>query len=226
MSIARPASLQTVVPPGYAYGFNPMALVTIFEPGRQVSVITRPAQVAVRDYLLQVNSHLRPSYRLALRCADNTPTCLNRHLQLPEAEGKHALLTDISRLVDLYAELLGCDTVGIRLEVLATAMCPRLHIDRTGIRMLCTYLGPGTEWLEETPCDTNMANDRYGSLYVSDLQAHTASPNLQQAPEQALVLLKGSLWQGNQHAGALHRSPLVTTAAKRVVLALDALWET
>ncbi|MEZ0288780.1 MAG: DUF1826 domain-containing protein, partial [Methylophilus sp.] len=45
-----------------------------------------------------------------------------------------------------------------------------------------------------------------------------------QAPQQALVLLKGSLWQGNQQAGAIHRSPPMPADATRVVLALDAIW--
>jgi hypothetical protein len=37
-------------------------------------------------------------------------------------------------------------------------------------------------------------------------------------------LLKGSMWQGNQQAGIVHRSPQVDYATSRVLLALDAIW--
>jgi hypothetical protein len=40
-----------------------------------------------------------------------------------------------------------------------------------------------------------------------------------------VLLLKGSLWQGNAGRGAVHRSPAVDGDVPRVMLALDALWE-
>ncbi|MEF8706149.1 MAG: DUF1826 domain-containing protein [Candidatus Accumulibacter sp. UW27] len=41
----------------------------------------------------------------------------------------------------------------MRLDVVRQAMCPRLHVDRVGIRLLCTYRCPGTEWVESAAVD-------------------------------------------------------------------------
>ena len=38
-----------------------------------------------------------------------------------------------------------------------------------------------------------------------------------------VALLKGELWEGNEHAGLVHRSPLVPEGEKRLLLTLDFL---
>ncbi|MGP1717967.1 MAG: DUF1826 domain-containing protein [Methylophilus sp.] len=204
--------------------FDPMALLSIFEPSQQVTIVARPEQAQLTSYLQQVSQRLGAGYRMTLRQAQISPARLDAEIRLPDAAGKEALLTDISALANLYAELMDCPKVGIRLEVLSRAMCPKFHIDRTGIRLLCTYLGPGTEWLEEAFCDRNALASAY-STQENFNQALIMHPKgIRQAPEQALVLLKGSLWQGNQQAGAIHRSPHMPVTSTRVVLALDAIW--
>lgn len=134
------------------------------------------------------------------------------------------LADDIAFLVELYADLLGCAKVGLRLEYLHIAMCPRFHVDRTGIRMLCTYRGPGTEWLASTAAERNRLGVATGaSDEVSGLIRDPAGVG--RAGRFEVVLLKGSLWQGNGQRGAIHRSPAVAPGeAPRVTLALDAIW--
>lgn len=210
--------------PGGVLDFNPMDLLSIFELSQQINVVTRPMQAPLSSYLQQVSHRLGAGYRLTLRQTHATPDRLDREMRLPDATGKEALLNDISALVNLYADLMDCPKVGIRLEVLTHAMCPKFHIDRTGIRLLCTYLGPGTEWLEEAFCDRNAFAHSYATAEAFNKALILHTQGIRQAPEQALVLLKGSLWQGNQQAGAVHRSPDMSIATTRVVLALDAIW--
>jgi len=139
--------------------------------------------------------------------------------------GRDELLQDMAYLADIYGELIGCPQVGIRLEVLDRAMCPRFHVDRTGVRMLCTYHGQGTEWLSEEAADRS----KLGSLAqglpdeTSGLIRNPAA--IRQAPPYALLLLKGTQWQGNDGRGAIHRSPALDPLQPcRVLLALDAIW--
>ena len=54
--------------------------------------------------------------------------------------------------------------VGLRLEIIERAMCPRFHVDHVGIRMLCTYRGPGTEWLDDEAADRNFLGARGSGL--------------------------------------------------------------
>jgi len=103
-------------------------------------------------------------------------------------------------------------------------MCPRFHIDRVGIRMLCTYRGPGTEWLDDRYADrtflgSNALTEMYtGSGLILDQAA------IHSAPTFAVVLLKGSLWQGNAGKGVIHRSPQIEDGSSRVLVAMDAIW--
>lgn len=204
--------------------FNPMDLLPIFENTRQIHLIERQPKNEITSYLQQVSTRLGNGFRHILRPADASQETLDQALRLPEATGKSALLADISLLVNLYADLLDCPQVAIRLEVLQHAMCPRFHIDRTGIRLLCTYVGPGTEWLEEGFCHRDALKHTYATLdaFHSDLILHPQG--VRQASPHALVLLKGSRWQGNDHAGVIHRSPEIQPGTTRVVLALDAIW--
>ena len=93
-------------------------------------------------------------------------------------------------------------------------MCPRWHVDRVPIRMLCTYAGPGTEWLENQGVDKRTLSN----------QELVDSP-CQRASLGEVVILKGALWQGNEGLGAIHRSPAITSDEKqRMLLTLDPLW--
>lgn len=117
--------------------------------------------------------------------------------------------------------------VGLRLEVLHNAMCPRFHVDRTGIRMTCTYLGPGTEWIDDVQVDrtrlgagANGLPDTQSGLFTTD------ETSIEAASCFDVVLLKGTLWQGNTAQGAIHRSPATTPSDNpRILLVIDALWD-
>jgi hypothetical protein len=219
-----PMPLQPADNPGRPRDFNAMDLLCIFEPDRQINVIARPVQALITSYLQQMCRLMGAGYRLALRPEEASPARLDSEMRLPDATGKYELLADISALVSLYADLLDCRKVGIRLEVLTHAMCPRFHIDRTGIRLLCSYLGPGTEWLAAAFCNREALTASYPDTAAFHQALILHPQGIHQAPEQALVLLKGSMWQGNQQAGIVHRSPQVDYATSRVLLALDAIW--
>ncbi len=48
-----------------------------------------------------------------------------------------------------YARVLpGYTQVSAKLEVLGATPCPRFHADHVGVRLLVTYLGPGTLYVE------------------------------------------------------------------------------
>lgn len=206
-----------------ASDFDVMSMLAIFQPEQQVTVVPRTENTAIRNYLQQMAPRMGHGIRLTMS-PDASSEQLDSEMHLPAGDGKQALLDDIARLNILYADLLGCAHVGLRLEVLQQAMCPKFHIDRTGIRMLCTYLGPGTEWLAEEDCQRSAFNQSHTNIEQFHRALILNPHSIQQASPFDLVLLKGSRWQGNQQAGAVHRSPAMRPEQLRVVLALDALW--
>ncbi|MDJ0806499.1 MAG: DUF1826 domain-containing protein [Gammaproteobacteria bacterium] len=185
-------------------------LVEIFDPGVQVCTWQREIDPAIETYLsqlhqteeLQVIETLSPAAQPVLDC-------------LPAGPGRASLIDDLSLLCEVVCELLGCREVGLRLARLRRTMCPGWHIDRVGIRLVCTYQGPGTQWLDDQVVDRR-------------------DPHLERMEEGAflqatlgeVVLLKGALWQGNDRLGAVHRSPEVAGGASlRTLVTLDPLWE-
>lgn len=133
-------------------------------------------------------------------------------------------LDDVGYLIDLFRDLFGPDGVGLRLRTLGTSMCPRFHMDNVPVRLVCTYGGPGTEWLSEAA----MNRDRLGhgahglpdgeSGLLLDPQAIRA------LPPYAIGLMKGRKWAGDDGLGAVHRSPALTREQpRRLLLTLDAL---
>ena len=184
-------------------------LTEIFDPGVQVCSWQREIDPSIETYLsqlqqageLQVLETLFPAHQPKLNGLAGGP-------------GRAALIEDLSLLREVVSELLGCTAVGLRLARIGRAMCPGWHVDGVGIRLVCTYQGPGTQWLDNQDVER------------CDLHARKTEPgDFIQAVPGEIVLLKGALWQDNEAFGAIHRSPdLGSSAAPRTLITLDPLW--
>jgi hypothetical protein len=184
-------------------------LVEIFDPGVQVCAWQREIDPSIETYLsklqqtreLQIIETLSPAAEPGLG-------------RLPDGPGRASLMEDLSLLCEVVCELLGCKAAGLRLARIGRAMCPGWHVDQVGIRLVCTFQGPGTQWLDDQD--------------VERRDLHSRRPEddafIQAAPGE-IVLLKGTLWQDNDAFGAIHRSPgLGTLASLRTLITLDPLW--
>ncbi len=80
--------------------------------------------------------------------AQGTPAAAVRPLlrELPFAA--RPLGSDIGMLASLFAEVTGEADVRLRLEHVDDDACRCHHVDAVRLRLLCTYAGPGTEWLD------------------------------------------------------------------------------
>lgn len=196
-------------------------LVRIFEPEVQLCHLPRSPDPLIERYLTAAAPRLGEEFRQVVDVQQGCAASV-----FPDLPGRQALVNDIAFIVAVYGDLLGCSRVAVRLEVISRAMCPRFHVDRTGIRLLCTYRGPGTEWLEEGHADRARMGHGAGGMDDEHSGLIRASTGVGRVAPFAIALLKGELWQGNDHRGAIHRSPAVPEQdAPRVLLALDAVWD-
>ena len=130
-----------------------------------------------------------------------------------ELPGHAAFIADVGWLVSAFACLLDAQRIGLRLRVLDKAMCPRFHVDHVPVRLITSYAGVGSEWLQEGV----MARRRLG-----DPAAEPSDAALIERAEAGHVLLaKGEKWIGNEGGGLIHRSPQPPAGERRLLLTLD-----
>ena len=132
-----------------------------------------------------------------------------------------ALIIDVKDIVDIFCCLFDVNQVGLRLVSLNHAMCPRFHVDNVPCRLLTTYCGNGTEWLNHNcvnrkklgPLSNGVPDDRSG-LFKNN-------SDIQELSVGEIALLKGESWAGNESAGLVHRSPGLKTNESRLLLSVD-----
>jgi len=118
------------------------------------------------------------------------------------------LTADIAAHANRLAQLLVCDTLAIRLEVIETDACRRFHADYVSARLILTYVGPGTQWLD------NVAAIRLrNGAAVETLDVRNVSAG-------QIALFKGRKWSPD--GAIVHRSPpIADTGQRRLVLVID-----
>jgi hypothetical protein len=138
---------------------------------------------------------------------------------LPDAENKALFLDDLFLLVDMFACLFDLEEVGLRLNVLSSAMCPRFHVDKIPCRLVSTYVGSGSEWLHEA----HVIRDRLGlGGHVSDHNSGLHDKGrINQLKAGDVALMKGDEWPTSLGRGVVHRSPSASLENKRLFLSLD-----
>lgn len=185
----------------------------IFEPSVHLVCMRRALPTGIQDYLHAMDRAGFRADRIRLIHSLGAPIPTD---VLPDLPGRAAVRAEIEWMSELLADVTGCPQIGLRIEVLDRAMCPRMHVDHVAVRLLTTWSGPGTEWLDESGADRS----RLGSDDVIRTPAAVC-----QARAGDVLMLKGERWPGNEGYGVLHRSPAPDdTTRMRVLLACDAVW--
>jgi hypothetical protein len=134
-----------------------------------------------------------------------------------EGVGKIRLTTELTGLVDLFTTLTDARSVGIRMTATRRRECPRFHVDRVGLRLLCTWMGEGTEWLAQE----DVVREQLGHQPGGWAEVQRPGALVHSMDPFAVGVFKGEGWPGNAGRGAVHRSPAPTSW--RVFVSLDAL---
>lgn len=190
-------ALRPLAPPAHAFVWTPEELAGIYREDLNLCVWRRGLDAPLAHWLSDVAA--TRELDVIARVRGDAPDLRRRLEGLPQGPHFEAWLTDVHFLLHLYTDLLGAAELGVRLHILASDMCPRFHVDRVGVRLLCTYAGPATEWLEN-------AHVARGALGASGDVTRPGAP-VHALERFDVALLKGESWPGNQGNGAVHRSP-------------------
>lgn len=208
------AALMTE-PAHWAMGSDLGALAAIFEKAVSLAVMQRRLGPALRSSVLAQGGS--GGWQAAWLGIPGETLASELAAQLPAPGQAGPLVADVQLLAEATACLFGVVRVAVRLRMLEKAMCPRFHCDNLPVRLVTTYLGPGSEWLPDSAVER-------GGLGVPDL----GKPDPVREPGAIrqlgcgdVALLKGSGWVGNEERGIVHRSPALKDGQQRLLLTLD-----
>ena len=116
-----------------------------------------------------------------------------------------ALIADAAMLAERFCAAMELATFELRLEVVRTDSCRKFHADYVTARLITTYVGEGTDWLDEAD--------------AARVAAGHAPERIHRLAPFDVGLFKGKL--ATDHP-AIHRSPPIEgTGAARLLLVLN-----
>lgn len=120
------------------------------------------------------------------------------------------LVKDVVDQAETMAQFTGAPALRVRLDVIDDDHCRKFHVDDVHLRLLTTYRGPGTEWLQPRWTD-RLAS---GRMPPPDAVRHLARGEI--------AILRGAKGATAERPGALHRSPAIAgTGVVRLLLVID-----
>jgi hypothetical protein len=129
---------------------------------------------------------------------------------------------DIAWLAESYGALLERRHLHGQLAVVAHDACRKLHVDNVTIRLLCTYAGPGTQWVP----NEDVVRENLARIDVDLEEANRSvlrhADAVRQCKAGDVLLLKGEAFRRNRGFGAVHRSPPIAARdLRRLVFKID-----
>jgi len=123
------------------------------------------------------------------------------------------LKSDLISLLHLFKDITKANRYKVLVVTVNTNMCRRFHTDINDLRMLCTYSGPGTLWLEDDNVNRK-ALDTCGDnecIVLDETKIH-------QAKTGSVVILKGAIYPTEGTKAIVHRSPTIEEIGERRLL--------
>ncbi|MDV6345731.1 DUF1826 domain-containing protein [Nitrosomonas sp. Is37] len=198
-------------------GHEPEILSRIYDDPIKICILQRVLSTDVKQYV----AYLRKEHvGFELAQPINVAHIRKRlNAWLPQHHALNAFIEDVNWLVEMFACLFDLESVGLRLNILTKTMCPRFHTDKVPCRLITTYAGKGTEWLDSNTIDRVM-------LAACNESKEKAEEFARQYPIQSLqegdiALFKGERWGEQDDYGVIHRSPTLDRNETRLLLTLD-----
>lgn len=204
---------EALAPVRQAFDESPRVLGDVLQDGVNLAVWQRRLPAHIEDFaalLLSLNEPLNEVISLTIDKDGDVPPLHGIASAYTDLAGYDGFIADLSWLAGAFSCLLDARSVGLRLRALERAMCPRFHVDHVPVRLITTYAGPASEWLEEGAVN----RQRLGLDEVS-------GADIRQLACGDVALLKGEKWRGNEGAGLVHRSPAQADRERRLILTLD-----
>ncbi|MDP3417802.1 DUF1826 domain-containing protein [Falsiroseomonas sp.] len=188
-------------------GAAPQVLAGIQQPGTSIAIWAR----RLPGNLIRDLAGLAACAPFAVTVEDAPDEAVGRMAEGLPQPAPIDLLLDVLHLARIFTHVTRADRLRLRLEALDGPGCHRWHADAIGLRLLCTYRGPGTEWLALP-----------GGARAARMLQDGPPPPANRLNTGEVALLKGEGFPGHAGQGCIHRSPpRAPGAPPRLLLCLD-----
>ena len=185
-------------------------LGAITKPNVELVIWRRSLPLDLQTWLERLDATLLPDIRLLVRPEDLVRAMepLLNDCGLPKGEMRALLLCDVDNLVSAFARIARTDLVDVRLESVSDDACWKFHRDCVEARLLTTYRGPATEWVQPDHAEAALRAQTRFKGPIERLGAHD------------VAIFKGSC--AGPGSGIVHRSPpIMGTGCTRLLLCLN-----
>ncbi|MGB3472434.1 MAG: DUF1826 domain-containing protein [Erythrobacter sp.] len=126
-----------------------------------------------------------------------TPLKLADHMRSEMAASGYAkgpeqarLIEDATDLAEMFCSIIDSHELGVRLEIVTTDSCKKFHADYVLARLITTYVGDGTQWLEQPDADRlaqGLEPERINQMSAGDIgifkgKQGTSQPAIHRSP--------------------------------------------
>ena len=185
-------------------------LAAIGEPGTELVIWQRSLPSGLREWIDQADANSLPDLRILVQPGDLRPALepLLDGCGLAQGDMRDLLVEDIAQLVRAFADITRSDYVDVRLERVTHDACWKFHRDSVEARLLTTYRGPATEWVQKAHAERAIDEQR---LFKGPLE---------RLGDHDVAMFKGS--RAGPSSGIVHRSPPIAgTGCTRLLLCLN-----
>jgi hypothetical protein len=185
-------------------------LAAINKPDMELVIWRRALPLCLAAWLEGLVASQFPDARVLVR--PNELRCaVEPHMdacEMPPGEMRDLLIQDVDDIVLAFSRITRSELVDVRLERVSHDACWKFHRDRVDARLLTTYRGPATEWIQ--PCHAEQALNE---------QKRYSGP-IERFQTNDVAIFKGSCV--GQGRGIVHRSPPIAgTGRTRLLLCLN-----
>lgn len=189
---------------------TPDGLSAVQRPGTQLVIWQRALPSRLHSWLDRIDASCLPDTRILVRPGD-LRAALQPHLDdcgLPQGDLRDLFVQDVGDLVSTFSKVTRSDLVDVRLERVSHDACWKFHRDCVEARLLTTYRGPATEWVQPIHGERALREQKRFRGPIERLGIHD------------VAIFKGSC--AGPGSGIVHRSPAVAgTGRTRLLLCLN-----
>lgn len=198
-------------------GDSPSVLEEILEPGVQLARWQRTPIAGIAPVLERLLTSQPPPSLVGI---SPTQAALQMALGGGEMPGADLLAADIQDLLSRFTRITRRRHARLRLERLEHGGCAKFHMDHLRLRLICTYHGAGTEWVEESNLRRQHLGRSAESVEAANARIVIDPAKIRRAHPWDVLLVKG-VGKGHPHA-LVHRSgPAEAPATMRILLRMD-----